>query len=161
MFYGDTQRLADAKFLQSTISSSESIIIPTNNKIDKSVRYIYDNKLWERWYVFLKIIFPCLRVLRLADSNHAEMDKFYYYSRITRQCIVKKYLIFIIGNHSQTYHHQPIYGTCLTTKVMKKSHHQMITLDLHTIYVLSYKSCGMKDRNISILIMLWLVGCYV
>ena len=30
-----------------------------------------------------------MRVLQLADSNHAVMDKVYYYSRMTKQCIEK------------------------------------------------------------------------
>ena len=65
------------KVLQATISSSEFIIIPTNTKFTKSVKYIHDNNSWERFYVLLKIIFPCLGVLLLADSNLAVMEKFY------------------------------------------------------------------------------------
>ena len=34
--------------LQANISSAEFIIIPTNNKFAKSIRYIHDNKSWER-----------------------------------------------------------------------------------------------------------------
>ena len=34
--------------------------------------------------------FTCLRVLRLADSNLSGMEKVYYYSRMTKQCIEKK-----------------------------------------------------------------------
>ena len=41
-------------------------------------------------YVLIKILFPCLRVLHLADSNHAGTEKVYYYLRITKQCIEKK-----------------------------------------------------------------------
>ena len=44
------------KVLQSTISSAEFISIPTNNKFDKAVRIINDNKSWERCYVLIKII---------------------------------------------------------------------------------------------------------
>ena len=47
----------------------------TDTKSTKVVKYIHDNKSWERCYVILKIIFPCLRVLRLADSNLAGMEK--------------------------------------------------------------------------------------
>ena len=61
------------KVLQDTISSAESIDIPTNNKFDKVVSYILDNKSWERCYVLLKIMFPCLRAICLADSNLAGM----------------------------------------------------------------------------------------
>ena len=74
------------KFLQSTISSAEFISIPTNTKWTKEVKYIRDNKSWERCYVILKILFPCLRVLRLADSNLVGFDKLYYYLRTNKQC---------------------------------------------------------------------------
>ena len=77
------------KVLQATISSSEFISIPTTTKFTKAVRYIHDNKLWERRYVIINILFPCLIVLCLADSTLAGMDKFYYYSIMTKQCIYK------------------------------------------------------------------------
>ena len=75
------------KVLQPTISYVEFIGIPTNNKFYKEVRCIHDNKLWGRCYVILRILFPCLRVLCLVDSNRAGMDKFYYYSIMTRKFI--------------------------------------------------------------------------
>ena len=77
------------KVLQATILSTVFISIPTNNKFDKVVRYINNNKLRERFYVLLKILFPCLSVICLTDSNNSGMEKFYYYSRITKQCIEK------------------------------------------------------------------------
>ena len=64
-------------------------MIPTNKKFTKLVRYIHDHKSWERCYVPLKIIFPCLRVLLLADSNHVGTEIFYYYPRIKNYCIEK------------------------------------------------------------------------
>ena len=149
------------KFIQATISSAEFIGIPTNNFFDKSVRYIHDNKSWERQYVLLEILFPCLRVLCLADSNRAGMDTVYYYSRVTKQCIEKKNQILIIRNSSQSYCHHPIYGTSQMTKVTKTSQYQTIVQRIQTIYVFPYQSCGIKERNISILSMLLLVGCYV
>ena len=78
------------KFLQSTISSAEFIGIPTSNKFDKAVKYIHDNKSWKMCYVLIKVLFLCLRVLRLEDSTHSVMDKVYYYLRMTKQCIDKK-----------------------------------------------------------------------
>ena len=75
------------KILQSTILSAKLISIPTNNKFDKVVRYTRDNKLWERCYVLINNIFPCLIVLCLSDSNHAGMGKVNYYYRMTNQCI--------------------------------------------------------------------------
>ena len=67
------------KVLQVTISYSEFISIPTNKKFTKSVKGINDNKSWKRCYVLIKIIFTCLRVIRLTDSNLSGMDKIYYY----------------------------------------------------------------------------------
>ena len=87
---GMHQDLIMQNFLQSTISSAWFISIPNNNKFNKEVRYIHDNRSWERCYVLLNNIFPCLRVICLADSNHAVMDKFYYYSIMTTQCIEEK-----------------------------------------------------------------------
>ena len=81
------QDLVMWKVLQSTTFSAEFIGIPANNKFDKEVSYIHNNKSWERWYLLLKIIFSCLRVLWLADSNHSGMDKVYYSSRMTKQRI--------------------------------------------------------------------------
>ena len=75
--------------LQSTTSSEEFISIPTNNKFDKSFRYIHDNTSWERCYVLLNIIFTCLRVLCLSDGNNEVMDKVYYSSIVTKQCTEK------------------------------------------------------------------------
>ena len=77
------------KVLQATISSAEFISIRTSTKFNISVRYIHENKSWERCYVILKIIFPCLRVLRLADSNISGMERVYYYSRMIKQYIEK------------------------------------------------------------------------
>ena len=75
--------------LQATISSSEFLNIPTTTKFTKALKYIHDENSWERCYVLIKILHPCLRVFLLADSNLAGMDKVYYYSRITKQCIEK------------------------------------------------------------------------
>ena len=88
-FMGMHRYLRIRRVLQATILSSEFISIPTNIKSTKAVKYIHDNKSWGRCYVLLNILFPCLRVLRLADSNLVGMEKVYYYSRMTKQCIEK------------------------------------------------------------------------
>ena len=67
------------KVLQATISSAEFVNIPTITKFTKAVNYIHDDKSWERCYVLLKILFPCLIFLCLEDSNLEWMDKVYYY----------------------------------------------------------------------------------
>ena len=77
------------KVIQATISSTEFLSIPNTNKFAKAVKYIHYDKSWERYYVLLKILFPCLGVLCLADSNLAGMKNIYYYSRMKKQCIKK------------------------------------------------------------------------
>ena len=77
------------KFPQATISSADLLSIPTTTKFTKAVKYIHDDKSWESCYVLLKILHPCLRVLRLESINLSVMDKVYYYSRMTKQCIEK------------------------------------------------------------------------
>ena len=138
-FMGIHRDLRMQKVLQDTISSAEFISIPNNNKFTKAISYIHDNKSWERCYVLLKIIFPRLIVFRLVDSNLAGMDKVYYYLSMTKQCTEKNKLILTIREFSLTYRHQPIYGSRLMTKVMKKSQYQIILLRIQTIFVLSYQ----------------------
>ena len=99
--------------------------------------YIHDNKPWEMLYVIIRIMFPCIRVLCLVDNNHAGMEKVNYQSRITKQCIEKQSIIFIIKKNSKTYHYHTINGTRQMIKVPKKSHYQMILLIIQKIYVLS------------------------
>ena len=43
----------------------------------------------ERCYVLLNILFSCFRVLHLEDGNLAGIEKVYYYSITTKQCIKK------------------------------------------------------------------------
>ena len=73
----------------------------------------------------------------------------------------KQYMILNIRDCSHRYLHHTIYGISQMTKVTKNSHYQMIVLCIHTIYFLPYQTWGIKGRNISILIMLWLVVFYV
>ena len=75
------------KVLQAIISSAEFLSVPINTKFTKVVKYINDDKSWESCYVLLRILFPFLRVLRLADSNISGIDKFYYYLRMIKHCI--------------------------------------------------------------------------
>ena len=88
-FMGMHRDLRMRKVLQATILSAEFLSIPTTTKFTKAVKYIHDDNSWKRCYVLLKILHPCLIVLRLADINLAGMDKVYYYSRMTKQCIEK------------------------------------------------------------------------
>ena len=73
-FMGMHRDLWMRKVFQTTILSAEFIGIPTNNCFDKIFGYIHDNKSWERCYVLIKIMFPCLRVLLLEDGNMAGME---------------------------------------------------------------------------------------
>ena len=67
--------LCTRKALPATFSSAEFNTMSLNPKISKVVLYIQDNKSWDRIYELLKILFPCLRVLRLADISKSGMDK--------------------------------------------------------------------------------------
>ena len=139
------------KDLQATISSAEFLSIPATAKFTKAVKYIHDEKSWERCYVLLKILHPCLRVLSMSDSNIAGIDKVYYYSRMTKQCIEKTKLDLDYQRVSLKYHHMLIYGTRPMTKVMMMSQqyqHQRIHFCTLNIYVMSYPTCGIKGRNI-------------
>ena len=77
------------KALLATVSSAEFSTMTLNSKLSKVVSYIQDKKAWERIHVLLKILFPCLRTIRLADSNKSGMDKVFYYSRMTKISIIK------------------------------------------------------------------------
>ena len=77
------------KSLLVTVSSDEFSTMTLNSKLSKVVSYIQDKKAWERIYVLLKILSPCLRTLQFADSNKAGMDKVFYYSRMTKIYIIK------------------------------------------------------------------------
>ena len=59
-FMGMQRDLWMRKFLRATISSYKFISIPTNTKFSKSVSYIHEHKSFEKCYVFLKILFPCI-----------------------------------------------------------------------------------------------------
>ena len=94
------------KALLATVSSDEFSTMTLNSKISKVVSYIQDKKAWERIYVLLKILFPCLCTLRIADSNKAGMDKVFYFSRMTKISIIKSSTdldnkeLFSISNYS-------------------------------------------------------------
>ena len=48
------------KALLATVSSAEFSTMTLNSKLSKVVSYIQDKKAWDRIYVLLKILFPCL-----------------------------------------------------------------------------------------------------
>ena len=77
------------KSLLATFSSAKFKTIALKSKLSKEVLYIQYKKYWERIYVLLKIIFPFLRTLRLADNSKAGMDKLFYYSIMTKMSIIK------------------------------------------------------------------------
>ena len=87
-FIGTHRYLRTRKALLATFASAELNTMSLKSKLSKLVSYIQDNNFWERIYVFLKIIFPCLWVLRLSDSNKAGMDKVFYYARMTKISII-------------------------------------------------------------------------
>ena len=77
------------KALLATVSPAEFSTMTLNSKLSKVVSYIQDKKAWEIIYVLLKILFPCLRTLRLADSNKSGMDKVLYYYIMKKISIIK------------------------------------------------------------------------
>ena len=77
------------KELLATVSPPEFNTMTLKSKLSKVVSYIQDKKAWDRIYVLLKILFPCLCTLRLANSNKVGMYKVFYYSRMTKIPIIK------------------------------------------------------------------------
>ena len=88
-FIGMHRDLSVIRALLTTVSSDEFNTMALNSKISKVVSYIQDKKAWERIYVLLKILFPCLSVLFLADSNKSRMENLFYYARMTKIYIIK------------------------------------------------------------------------
>ena len=74
-FIGIHRYLRMRKSLLATVSSAEFSTMSLNSKLYKLVSYIQDNKSWEKIYVLLKLLFPCLRVICLSDSNKTGADK--------------------------------------------------------------------------------------
>ena len=77
------------KALLATVSSDEFNTMSLNSKLSKVVLYIRDNKYWERIYVLLRLIFPCLWVLSLSVSKKSGMYKVFHYSIMTKISIIK------------------------------------------------------------------------
>ena len=88
-FIGMHRDLRMRKALLATVSSAGFGTMALNSELFKVVSYIQDKKYWERIYVLLKLLSPCVCTLRLADSNKAGMDKVFYYSRMTKISIMK------------------------------------------------------------------------
>ena len=88
-FIGINMDFRIIKALLATVSSAEFNNMALNSNLFKVVSYIQDKKSWERIYFLLKILFPCLRTLRLAESNKTGMDKVFYSSIITKISIIK------------------------------------------------------------------------
>ena len=74
-FIGMHRYLRMRKALLDTFSSAEFNTMALNSKLSKLVSYIQDNTSWWGIYDLLKILFPCLWVLRLSDSNKAGIEK--------------------------------------------------------------------------------------
>ena len=67
------------KLFTATISSDEFSCMTLKYKLYQVVAYINDNKSRKKCYVLHRILLPCIRVLRLDDSNIAGMENVYYY----------------------------------------------------------------------------------
>ena len=88
-FIGMQRDMRKRKAMLATFPSAEFNIMSMNSKLSKVLSYIQDNKSWDRICVLLKLIFPCLWVIFLADSNKAKMDKVFYNSIMTKVSIIK------------------------------------------------------------------------
>ena len=88
-FIGIHRDLRMRKELIATVSSYEFNTMALNSKLSKVVSYIQDKEAWERIYFLLKIIFPCLCTLCLADRKKAGMEKVFCYPRMTKISIIK------------------------------------------------------------------------
>ena len=87
--WGYTETCGCRKFfnpIYSLLNSSVSVLI--TNSLKQLVTFMTISHGKGDMY-FSILFFTCLTVLRLADSNLAGMDKFYYYSRMTKHCIEK------------------------------------------------------------------------
>ena len=149
------------KFLQATISSAEFISIPNNKNSPKQVGTFMTISHYRGAMYLSGLFFLFLELFDWQIVILQEWTKFITIQEWPIIALRKQYLILIIRDCYLTYRHQTIYGTSQMTKVMKKSQYQMIVLYVQKIFVLSYQTCGIKGRNVSILIMLWLVWCYV
>ena len=88
-FIGMHRYLRMIKELLATVSLAEFNTMSWKSKSPKVVSYINDNKAWERIYVLLKKLFPCLRIIPIAYINKAGMDKVLQYARMTKISIIK------------------------------------------------------------------------
>ena len=68
--------------LESTVSSAAFAALSLKPFAKKAGEEVGDKVMWKQMYVVLRVLFPALRLLRLADSNRAGMDKVYYLSLI-------------------------------------------------------------------------------
>ena len=79
--------------LISTVSCAEwhNYKFGSSNKKKKDApnHIVNDPKFWQEVCILVQAMYPVLRVLRLADSNSAGMDKLYYYVRQTMVALEK------------------------------------------------------------------------
>ena len=93
-FKGTQRYLLTRKVLIVTISPAEFNCMTLNSKLYQVVRYINGNTYWKRCYVLIKPLLPCLRVIRLDESNLAVTEKINYYFRTTKLYIQKSCFAF-------------------------------------------------------------------
>ena len=145
-FMGMHRDLRMRKVLQGTISSSEFISIPTNKNSPKQLgtfMTISHRKadMYFSGFFFLVFEFFDFQILILQ-----EWTKFITIREWPSNAL-RKNLILIIRDCSQTYCHQPIYGTGWMTKVMKKSQYQIIVLCIQTIFFSHIKLVEWKGET--------------
>jgi len=75
------------KALESTVASAAFATLTLKPFAHKAVDDVKSALHWRQMYYLLRVLFPSLCLLRLADSNRAGMDKVYYYTQKTRAAI--------------------------------------------------------------------------
>ena len=88
-FIGMHIYLCMRKALLDTVSSAEFNTTALNSVLSKVISYIKGNTYWGRIYVLLKTLFPCIRVICLADISKAGMYKLFYTAIMTKMFIIK------------------------------------------------------------------------
>ena len=125
-FIGMRRYLRMIKSLLVTFYSAKFKIMSLKSKPSKVVSYIQDNKSWEKIYVILKILFPCIWVLCNADSKKSGMYRFSNIPEWQRSPLSRHHLILITDNYSQYLAHN----------ISMYLVHQILTLKMNIILIL-------------------------
>jgi hypothetical protein len=89
-FYAMHRALRVRKALEATIHSAAwTDMKKVKTFIVRAAGDVDDKLFWKRIFVLLRALFPLLKLLRRADSNHPNMDKICFYLNQTRLHLIK------------------------------------------------------------------------